>query len=84
MYKQLITAVCIAFMFTTAAAAPKQYSEEVAKSFITSHPDPDVIRWGTQQNHFTWQAGYMMFAMEKLWRMTNDSTYLNYIRRYVD
>jgi len=84
MYKQIITAVCIAFMFTTASAAPKQYSEEVAKSFITSHPDPDVIRWGTQQNHFTWQAGYMMFAMEKLWRMTNDSTYLNYIRRYVD
>ncbi len=65
-------------------AAPRLYSEEVARSFIISHPDPDVIRWGSQDNHFTWQAGYIMLAMEKLWRMTNDSTYLNYIRRYVD
>ena len=66
------------------AAASRNYSQEVATSFIINHPDPDVIRWGKQNNHFTWQAGYIMFAMEKLWRMTNDSTYLNYVRRYVD
>ena len=59
-------------------------SEEVAQSFIWEHPDPDVIRWGKQNNHFTWQAGYIMFAMEKMWLMTNDSTYYRYVRRYAE
>ena len=80
----LLTALALLCLTMTAEGAPRIYSEEVAKSFVTTHPDPDVIRWGTQANHFTWQAGYMMFAMEKLWRMTNDTTYLNYVRRYVD
>ena len=65
-------------------AKPQHYAEDVTKSFINRFPDPDVIRWGSENNHFSWQAGYIMFAMEKLWRETNDSTYLNYIRRYVD
>ena len=65
-------------------AAPRLFSEEVARSIIITHPDPDVIRWGSQENHFTWQAGYIMFAMEKLWRLTNESSYLNYIRCYAD
>ncbi|MBQ8463458.1 MAG: glycoside hydrolase family 88 protein [Prevotella sp.] len=82
--RRIVTTLFVALVLTTAVAAPRIYSEEVASSFITTHPDPDVIRWGTQQNHFTWQAGYMMFAMEKLWRLTADSTYLNYVRRYVD
>ena len=49
-------------MAQTVLAAPKMFSEEVAKSFINSHLD--VIRWGNQSNHFTWQAGYIMLAME--------------------
>ena len=69
---------------TFAETPQKRYAEAVAKSFINRFPDPDVIRWGNDRNHFTWQAGYIMFAMEKLWRQTNDSTYLRYVRRYVD
>ena len=84
MFKKILLLSLIGIIMSTAHAAPKMYSEKVARSFIISHPDPDVIRWGNQSNHFTWQAGYIMFAMEKLWRQTNDSTYLNYIRRYVD
>lgn len=76
--------VVFAMCMIKSVAASRIYSEEVATSFIINHPDPNVIRWGKQTNHFTWQAGYIMFAMEKLWRMTNDSTYLNYVRRYVD
>ena len=73
------------FHIVTFAAAPqKRYAEAVARSFINRFPDPDVIHWGTDPNHFTWQAGYIMFAMEKLWRQTNDSTYLGYVRRYVE
>ena len=84
MLKKILLLSLITIIVSTAYATPRMYSEEAAKSFIISHPDPDVIRWGNQSNHFTWQAGYIMFAMEKLWRQTNDSTYLNYIRRYVD
>lgn len=60
------------------------FSEETAKSFIERYPDADVIHWRGQPNHFSWQAGYIMFAMEKLWYMTNDPTYYNYVRTYVD
>src|SRR5574344_1921485 len=67
-----------------AREAPAAWSERVARNFISRYPDPDVIHWNGQSNHFTWQAGYIMFAMAKLWRQTNDSTYFNYIRRYVD
>jgi rhamnogalacturonyl hydrolase YesR len=37
-----------------------------------------------QSNRFSWQAGYVMFAMEKMWRATGDVRYYNYIKRYVD
>lgn len=60
------------------------WSETVAKGFIDRYADPDVIHWYNQDNHFTWQAGYIMFAMEHLWKMTNDQRYFDYIRRYVD
>lgn len=33
---------------------------------------------------FQQQAGYIMFAMEKMWKATGDPLYYNYIKRYVD
>ena len=47
-------------------------------------PDPDNIHWVGQNNSFSWQAGYLMFAMEKMWRSTGDPAYFNYIKKYVD
>ena len=84
MFRIILSLVFFVQFNVISAQAPKRFSEEVARSFIDRFPDPDVIRWGSQGNHFTWQAGYIMLAMEKLWRMTNDTTYLNYVRRYVD
>jgi rhamnogalacturonyl hydrolase YesR len=63
---------------------PVNYSEMVARSFIKRFPDPDTIHWTGEKNHFSWQAGYIMFAMEKMWKATGDKAYLDYIRRYVD
>jgi rhamnogalacturonyl hydrolase YesR len=60
------------------------YSVLVAKDFIGRVPNPDSIHWVGQPNHFSWQAGYIMFAMEKMWEYTGDSAYYNYIMRYVD
>jgi len=57
------------------------FSERVAKDFIKRFPNPDVIGG---KNHFSWEAGYDMFAMEKMWLATGDSIYFNYIKRYVD
>ena len=62
----------------------KRLAEQVANSFIWRFPYPDVIRWGGQENHYSWQAGYIMFAMEHLWLLTGNPDYLLYIRRYVE
>ena len=67
-----------------AQGADRNYSIAAAKSFIQRVPDPDSIHWKGQKNSFSWQAGYIMFAMEKMWRSTGDSTYFNYIKKYVD
>jgi len=61
-----------------------QWSVLTAQSFIKRFPDPDTIHWVSNTNHFSWQAGYLMFAMEKLWKATGDPFYFNYIKRYVD
>lgn len=60
------------------------WSVKTAESFIKRFPDPDSIHWKGQSNHFSWQAGYIMFSMEKMWYATHDSLYFNYIKRYVD
>ncbi len=62
----------------------KKWSELTAQSFIQRTPDPDSISMIWDKNHFSWQAGYVMYAMEKIWKSTGDSIYFNYIRRYVD
>jgi rhamnogalacturonyl hydrolase YesR len=69
-----------------AAEAPAEFrwSVPVADTLIARFPDPDAIHWQGQTNHFSWQAGYVMFTMEKLWRLTGERRYLDYIRRYVD
>lgn len=85
-YSALITvsAVLISVSSCTQKTSTK-WSVKVANSFIKSVPDADSIHWkGKWKNHFSWQAGYIMFAMEKIWRSTGDPAYLNYIKKYVD
>jgi rhamnogalacturonyl hydrolase YesR len=75
------------FMDSLPAAAPPpatNYSVLVARSFLQRAPDPASIHWVGQNNSFSWQAGYIMFAMENMWRLTGDPAYLNYIKKYVD
>jgi len=66
------------------AQTSSDFSEKITKDFIRRFPNPDTIHWAGQNNHFSWQAGYIMFAMEKMWVATGDSLYFNYIKRYVD
>lgn len=82
--------VCFVFMSVviveTACAQniPVKWSELTARNFIKRVPDADSIHMVWDKNHFSWQAGYVMFAMEKIWKSTGDSAYFNYIKKYVD
>lgn len=83
--KRILTALFLVLALGgSAIAQSRAWSETTAKQFIHRYADPDEIRWGTQDNSFTWQAGYVMFAMEHLWRWTADPVYFEYIRKYVD
>jgi rhamnogalacturonyl hydrolase YesR len=61
-----------------------KWSVKTADSFIDKYPNPDSIHWFKNPNHFDWQAGYMMFTMEKMWKATGNLKYFNYLKRYVD
>jgi rhamnogalacturonyl hydrolase YesR len=63
---------------------PTKWSVITAESFIKRFPNPDTMYCCGNTNHFSWQAGYVMFSMEKIWKATGDSIYYNYIKRYVD
>jgi len=88
MAKQTLTFVLLVAFVSAGCGpkdeSPKNYSEKVAKDFIQQVPNPVSIHWETDPNHFSWQAGYIMFAMERMWRVTGDSVYFNYVKRYVD
>ncbi len=80
----LVFSVVIFLQKMEAQTIQAPYSVAIAKSFIKRYPNPDSIHWVGQTNHFSWQAGYIMFAMEKLWKASGDSVFFNYIKRYVD
>jgi unsaturated rhamnogalacturonyl hydrolase len=89
MKQKLIAVALIVFSLTlfencTSQIEETKWSELVAQSFIQRVPQPDSISMIWDKNHFSWQAGYVMFAMEKIWKTTGDSTYFNYIKKYVD
>ena len=63
-------------------AAP--LSEKVADSFIIRYPSARQIHWGSDRNSFTWQTGYVMFAMEHLWNMSGNEKYFDYIRTFAE
>ena len=81
----LLTMIALILHPATAGAAPaRHWSTASADTFIQRFPDPDSIHWVGQTGHFSWQAGYAMFTFEKLWRLTGDVRYFNYLKRYVD
>jgi rhamnogalacturonyl hydrolase YesR len=86
--KTIFISLSIIFLLHVQICSPQQnknnWAATTAKSFISETPDPDSIHWAGQTNHFSWQAGYIMFAMEKIWRATGDPVYFNYIKKYVD
>lgn len=60
------------------------FAERTGWGFVDRYPNPHDIHWMYTDNHFSWQSGYIMFAMEKLWRQTGNQAYFNYIKKFVD
>jgi rhamnogalacturonyl hydrolase YesR len=56
------------------------WAVRMANSVIARHPNPDTI----SSSSFSWEVGYTMWALEKVWRATQDPKYLTYIKKYVD
>ena len=79
----LALAFCSLFMCQNAMSQNNttKKSVQTAQSFIKRFPNTDVIGGAT---HFSWQAGYLLLSMEKMWNLKGDSVYLQYIKRSVD
>jgi rhamnogalacturonyl hydrolase YesR len=56
------------------------WAVRMADSLIARHPDPDTV----SGNHFSWETGYTMWALEKVWRSSGDPKYFAYLKKYVD
>jgi len=87
LYSKAIFCILLSLLFSGFAMAqnkPVKWSVTTANSLIEKFPDPDSICWNSKSTHFDWQAGYAMFMMEKMWKVTGDVRYFNYIKRYVD
>jgi rhamnogalacturonyl hydrolase YesR len=56
------------------------WAVRMANSVLARHPNPDTIA----SSNFSWEVGYAMWTLEKVWRATQDPKYYSYIKKYVD
>lgn len=64
----------------TPGDAPSQLALPLAKSVMARYPDYRSAYW----KDYTYVQGYMFEAMDRLGRLTDDSSYLEYIKKYID
>lgn len=64
----------------TPGDAPSQLALPLAKSVMARYPDYRSAYW----KDYTYVQGYMFEAMDRLGRLTGDSSYLEYIKKYID
>jgi len=62
------------------SAGSLSWAVKMANSVLARHPNPDTIA----SSNFSWEVGYAMWALEKVWRATKDAKYYAYIKKYVD
>lgn len=60
--------------------SPQYWSVAAAQSLMARYPDFTQTYW----NAWTYVHGYMACAFERLYKNTNDKTYLDYIKKYID
>lgn len=56
------------------------WAVRTADSILSRNPNPDTIA----SSSFSWEIGYTMWSLEKVWRSTQDPKYFAYLKKYVD
>jgi rhamnogalacturonyl hydrolase YesR len=56
------------------------WAVRMANSVISRNPNPDTVA----SSSFSWEIGYTMWVIEKVWRSTQDPKYFAYLKKYVD
>jgi len=56
------------------------WAVRMANSVLARHPNPDTIA----SSNFSWEVGYAVWVLEKVWRSTQDPKYFAYLKKYVD
>jgi rhamnogalacturonyl hydrolase YesR len=74
------TAISASTRITGGSGGSLGWAVRMANSVIARHPDPDTI----SSSNFSWEVGYTMWTLEKVWRSTQDPKYYTYIKKYVD
>lgn len=62
----------------------KPWSERIARSFLTMHPDSISYPTELKSKRWNYEQGVMMEALFHEWQLTGDSTYVRYIKKNLD
>lgn len=84
MKKYLLSSIIALVCAASLQAQPQQNMAQAVARAFTDRYEPSVIRNVGANKICTWQDGYVMFAMEHIWRWTGDNRYFNYLRSYAE
>jgi rhamnogalacturonyl hydrolase YesR len=73
--------VAIATCPTDWLPAGANWAVKTADSIIANNPNPDNI---ASYNIFSWQVGYTLWSMEKIWRSTKNQKYFDWLKKFAD
>ena len=83
MKKQFLLFLLLLAFLPWNSHAQRSYANRTGHAFMQRYADPSTIHWLGDKNYFSWQSGYVMMAMEKLWKQTGRQEYLDYIQRFL-
>lgn len=63
---------------------PAPWSERIASSFMTMHPDSIVYEDEAKSRKWNYEQGLMLEAFYQMWKHTNDSMYFRYVKTNLD
>jgi len=67
-----------------AATIMKQYQDSMVVKKYASHLEQDKLPVGNRPANWNYEIGVVLIGFERLWKMTNDQTYIDYTKHIVD
>jgi unsaturated rhamnogalacturonyl hydrolase len=67
-----------------AATIMKQYKDSMVVKKYASHLEQDKLPEGNRPANWNYEIGVVLIGFERLWKMTNDQTYIDYTKHIVD